>query len=111
MNHLKENGETAASGLLYQDITVRNGGRVAIDIHCGVLFVTCKMTVALYVEIAGWQSTKMSSYYYTAAPTPALDSRFCSVRVIINEYSIVEYGYKKQSFAETALCRQSVRVC
>ena len=39
-NHLKENGEAAASGLLYQDLTVRNGERVAIDIHCGVLFVT-----------------------------------------------------------------------
>ena len=39
------------------------------------------------------------------------DSRFCLVRVKINEYSVVEYGYKKQSFAETGLCRQSVRVC
>ena len=74
VNHLKENGETAASGLLYQDLTVRNGEGVAIDIHCGVLFVTCKMTVVLYVEIAGWQSTKMSSCYHTAAPTPALVS-------------------------------------
>ena len=32
VNHLKENCEAAASRLLYQDLTVRNGG-VAIDIH------------------------------------------------------------------------------
>ena len=74
VNHLKENGEAAASRLLYQDLTVRNGERVAIDIHYGVLFVTCKMTVVLYVKTAGWQSTKMSSCYHTAAPTPALVS-------------------------------------
>ena len=30
------------------------------------------------------------------------NSRFCSVRVKINEYSIVECGYKQHSFAETA---------
>ena len=42
VNHLKENGETPASGLLHQDLTVRNGETVAIDIHCGVLFVTWK---------------------------------------------------------------------
>ena len=109
MNHLKENGETAASGLLCQDLTVRNWERVAIDIHCGVLFVTCKMTVVLYVKIVGWQSTKMNSYYHTAAPTPALVSGTCSVRVKINEFSIVEYEHKQHSFAETAVCRQSVR--
>ena len=75
MNHLKENGVAAASGLLYQDLTVRNGERVAIDIHCGVFFfVTCKLTVVLYVKTASWQSTKMSSYYHTAAPTLALVS-------------------------------------
>ena len=55
VNHLKENGEAAASRLLYQDLTIRNGERVAIDIHYGVLFVTCKMTVVLYVKTAGWQ--------------------------------------------------------
>ena len=52
-------------------LTVRNGERVAIDIHCGVLFVTCKMMVVLYelyVKIAGWPSTKKS------APTPVLVS-------------------------------------
>ena len=53
MNHLKENGEAAASGLLYQDLTVRNGERVAIDIHCDVLFVTSKMTVVLPVRQNG----------------------------------------------------------
>ena len=113
VNHLKQNGEAAASGLLYQDLTVRNGERVAIDIHYGVLFVICKVAVVLYVKTAGWQATKMNSCYHTAAPTPALawNSRFCSVRVKINEYSIVEYRYKHHSFAETALCRQSVRVC
>ena len=74
MNHLKENGEAATSRLLYQDLTVRNGERVTIDIHCGVIFVTRKMTVVLYVKTAGWQVTKMSSCYHTAAPTPALVS-------------------------------------
>ena len=43
--------------------------------------------------------------------TSEWNSRFCSVRVKINEYSIVEYEHKQHSFAETALCRQSVRVC
>ena len=42
--------------------------RVAIDVHCGILFVTCKMTVVLYVRTADWQSTMMSSCYHTAAP-------------------------------------------
>ena len=74
MNHLKQNGEAAASGLLYQDLTVRNGERVAIDVHCDILFVKCKVAVVLYVKTAGWQATKMNSCYHTAAPTPALVS-------------------------------------
>ena len=41
---------TSHAATLYQ---VRNGERVVIDIHCGVLFVTCKMTVVLYVQRAG----------------------------------------------------------
>ena len=69
VNHLKENGEAAASRLLYQDLTVRNGERVMMDIHCGVLFVTCKMMVVLYVKIAGWPSANKSSCYDMAAPT------------------------------------------
>ena len=39
------------------------------------------------------------------------DSRFCSVSVKFSKYSIVEYKYKHHSFAETAVCKQSLRVC
>ena len=39
------------------------------------------------------------------------DSRFCSVGVKFNKYSIVEYRYKHHSFAETAVCKQSLKVC
>ena len=73
------------------------------------------MTVVLYVKIAGWQSTVQDELLLphggAYSGTGEWNSRFCSVRVKINEYSIVEYRYKQHSFAETALCRQSVRVC
>ena len=72
VNHLTENSETAASRLLYQDLIISNGERVVIDIHCGVLFVTGKMMIIC--KTAGWQSTKMSSCYNTAVPTPSLVS-------------------------------------
>ena len=38
------------------------------------------------------------------------NSRFCSVGVKFSKYSIVEYRYKQHSFAETPVCRQSLRV-
>ena len=93
VNHLKENGEAAASGLLYQDLTVRNGERVAIDIHCGVLFVTCKMTLVLYGGLAVDLDELLLPHGGAYSSNGEWNSRFCSVRVKINEYSIVEYAW------------------
>ena len=66
------------------------------------------------MKTAGQQSTKMSFYYHTAAATAALVSGtvdFVSFGLKFSKYSIVECRYKHHRFAETAVCRQSLRVC
>ena len=61
-------------------------------------------------ELAGDLDELLLPHGGAYSGTGEWNSRFCSVRVKINEYSIVEYRYKQHSFVETALCRQRMRV-